>query len=73
MNCRRKKESISDLIVRRIFFMCELLNRPLFEHVTGSDFMEMMPDFAKNIIIGFGRMDGRSVGFVANNPSVMVR
>jgi len=29
---------------------------------------EIMPDHAKNIIVGFGRMDGRVVGVVANQP-----
>ena len=37
------------------------------------DFFEIMPDYAKNILTGFGRMNGRSVGFVANNPAVLVR
>jgi len=29
-------------------------------------FYEIMPDFAKNIIIGFTEIEGRSVGIVAN-------
>merc|ERR1712032_1216099 len=32
------------------------------------DVFEMMPDKAKNIITGFGRMNGNTVGLVANNP-----
>ena len=32
------------------------------------DFYEMMPLYAKNIITGFARMAGRTVGVVANNP-----
>jgi propionyl-CoA carboxylase beta chain len=35
------------------------------------DFFELQPDFAKNIVIGFGRIDGHSVGFVANQPLVL--
>jgi len=35
------------------------------------DFFEIMPDYAKNIIIGFGRMNGDTVGFVANQPMVL--
>ena len=31
-------------------------------------FFEIKPKFAKNILTGFGRMDGWSVGFVANQP-----
>jgi propionyl-CoA carboxylase beta chain len=36
--------------------------------IDSGDFFEVSPEFAKNIIIGFGRMDGRTVGVVANNP-----
>ena len=32
-------------------------------------FFEIMPDFARNIIVGFARIDGYSVGIVANQPS----
>lgn len=36
--------------------------------VDEGDFFELKPDFAKNIITGFARMDGRTVGIVANQP-----
>jgi propionyl-CoA carboxylase beta chain len=36
-----------------------------------ADFFEISPDYAKNVIIGFGRMDGETVGFVANQPQVL--
>ena len=32
------------------------------------DFFEIQQDFAKNIVIGFGRINGGTVGFVANQP-----
>ncbi|WP_344601479.1 acyl-CoA carboxylase subunit beta [Sporichthya brevicatena] len=32
------------------------------------EFLEVQPMFAPNIIVGFGRVDGRSVGIVANQP-----
>ena len=35
------------------------------------DFFEISPDYAKNIITGFGRLDGETVGFVANQPQVL--
>ncbi|RSL31172.1 acyl-CoA carboxylase subunit beta [Salibacterium salarium] len=35
------------------------------------DFMEVHSMFAKNIVIGFGRLKGATVGIVANNPKVM--
>lgn len=39
--------------------------------VDGEDFFEIQPDFAKNIIVGFARMDGTPVGVVANQPTVL--
>jgi propionyl-CoA carboxylase beta chain len=39
--------------------------------VDEGDFFEISPDWAKNIIVGFGRMDGDTVGFVANQPQVL--
>jgi len=35
------------------------------------DFLEVKAGFARNLVVGFGRITGRTVGFVANNPSVM--
>ena len=37
--------------------------------VDGGDFFEIKPRFARNMAVGFGRMDGRTVGFVANQPN----
>lgn len=34
-------------------------------------FFEVQEHFAKNIVVGFARMDGRSVGIVANQPAVL--
>lgn len=31
-------------------------------------YFEIMPDWAKNITVGFARMEGHPVGIVANNP-----
>ncbi len=39
--------------------------------VDDGDFFELKPDFAGNILIGFGRMDGSTVGIVANQPMVL--
>ncbi|MFA8298735.1 MAG: acyl-CoA carboxylase subunit beta [Hyphomicrobiales bacterium] len=36
-----------------------------------SDFFEIQERFAPNIVIGFSRMDGDTVGFVANQPKVL--
>ncbi|XP_050307224.1 propionyl-CoA carboxylase beta chain, mitochondrial-like [Anthonomus grandis grandis] len=34
------------------------------------EFFEIMPKYAENIIVGFARMNGRTVGIVANQPKV---
>ena len=36
--------------------------------VDNSEFFEIQPNFARNIIIGFARFNGQSVGIVANQP-----
>ncbi|NBX23941.1 MAG: methylmalonyl-CoA carboxyltransferase, partial [Microbacteriaceae bacterium] len=36
--------------------------------VDDGEFFELQPDYAKNIIIGFARLDGQVVGIVANQP-----
>ncbi|WP_286990763.1 acyl-CoA carboxylase subunit beta [Thermomonospora sp. CIF 1] len=41
----------------------------VIEHVLDDgDFLEIQPLYAPNIIVGFGRVEGRSVGVVANQP-----
>ena len=39
--------------------------------VDDGDFFEIKPDFARNLVVGFARVDGRSVGIVANQPMVL--
>jgi len=39
--------------------------------VDNEDFFEIQKDFAQNIVIGFGRMNGKTVGIIANQPNVM--
>jgi len=36
--------------------------------VDSSDFFEVQPNYAKNIVTGFARLAGRSIGIVANQP-----
>jgi propionyl-CoA carboxylase beta chain len=37
----------------------------------GAEFMEIQPGFARNIICGFGRLGGQTVGLIANQPAVL--
>ena len=47
--------------------MHEVIRKTLDE----GDFFELQPAHAGNIIIGFGRIEGRTVGVVANQPTVL--
>ena len=39
--------------------------------VDDGNVFEIMPNYAKNIIVGFARMNGRTVGIVGNQPMEM--
>ncbi|MEE2889171.1 MAG: acyl-CoA carboxylase subunit beta [Planctomycetota bacterium] len=47
--------------------ICEILKRV----VDRDSMMEVQEDFAKNIITAFARLDGKSIGIVANQPAVL--
>lgn len=63
----KDQRTIEDLIPdqpNKPYDMLEVIARL----VDNGDFMEIHRDFAKNIIIGFGRLNRRTVGIVANQP-----
>jgi propionyl-CoA carboxylase beta chain len=39
--------------------------------VDNGDFLEVQPLFAPNIVVGFARIEGRSIGIIANQPQQM--
>ncbi len=44
----------------------------VIEHIVDNgDFLETQQLFAPNIVVGFGRVEGRSVGIIANQPNAM--
>lgn len=45
--------------------MLDVVNTVVDEH----EFYEIMPDYARNIIVGFARMNGCTVGIVGNQPN----
>ena len=47
--------------------MHEVINKIVDEQL----FFEIKPDYAKNIIIGLGRIEGEVIGIVANQPEVL--
>ncbi|MBB4041901.1 propionyl-CoA carboxylase beta chain [Microvirga flocculans] len=66
----RVDESLDTLIPdnpNKPYDMKELILKVVDE----GDFFEIQESYAKNIITGFGRIEGRTVGFVANQPMVL--
>jgi propionyl-CoA carboxylase beta chain len=66
----REEASLDRLIPdnpNKPYDMLELIEKVADE----GDFMEIGKEFGKNIIIGFGRLDGAPVGFVANQPMTL--
>ena len=46
--------------------------RRVIEQVVDEDsFMEVQPEFARNVVVGLARMKGETVGLVCNQPRVM--
>ncbi|MFQ5607580.1 MAG: acyl-CoA carboxylase subunit beta [Candidatus Zixiibacteriota bacterium] len=44
--------------------------RTVIGHVVdGGDFLEAQPDYATNIVVGFARLAGKSLGIIANQPA----
>ncbi len=66
----RKIPSLDTLIPtdpNKPYDMMELIKKI----VDDNDFFEIQPDYAGNILTGFGRMEGSTVGIVANQPMVL--
>lgn len=66
----RTDEKLQDLIPEdpnKPYDMKEIIESVVDNH----NFLEVQPHYAKNMIVGFGRMDGRSVGIVANQPAFL--
>lgn len=66
----REEASLDTLIPanpNQPYDMHELIRKTMDE----GDFFEIQPAFAKNIITGFGRVEGTTVGVIANQPMVL--
>ncbi len=66
----RIEESLNSLIPdssRKPYDMLLLIHKVVDE----SYFLEVQQHYAQNVIIGFGRFNGRSVGIVANQPKIL--
>jgi propionyl-CoA carboxylase beta chain len=66
----RQEDSLDTLIpdsAAKPYDMHELIRKTVDE----GDFFEVQPNHAANIICGFGRIEGRTIGIVANQPMVL--
>jgi len=66
----RRDEALLDLMpdsAAKPYDMHEVVRRVIDDGV----FLEVQPDYAGNIIVGFARLGGRPVGIVANQPAVL--
>ncbi|KAK2090363.1 hypothetical protein P7K49_031619 [Saguinus oedipus] len=64
-----KAYDMLDIIHSHLRFSASFL--PSREEVVDErEFFEIMPTYAKNIVVGFARMKGRTVGIVGNQPKV---
>lgn len=63
-------KSLDDLIPESANKAYDILD-VIIPLVDDGEFMQVQQYFAKNLIVGFGRINGKSVGIVANQPNVM--
>jgi len=66
----RNEDSLDTLVPanpNKPYDMKELIAKVVDE----GEFFELQPDFAKNIVVGFARLEGHPVGIVANQPMVL--
>ncbi|ACO45230.1 acyl-CoA carboxylase subunit beta [Deinococcus deserti] len=66
----RSNERLLELVTpdqRKPYAMHDVIR----ELVDEGTFLEIQPDWAKNMLVGFARLGGQSVGIVANNPKSM--
>lgn len=68
-NPERACDELNDIVPdtpNRAFDMHQAINSIVDNH----DFYEVKKDFAQEIIVGFARLDGKTIGIVANQPMV---
>ena len=66
----RREESLNTLIpdsAKTPYDMHDVIRKVIDD----GEFFEVLPLYAMNILIGFARMDGRTIGVVANQPKVL--
>jgi acetyl-CoA/propionyl-CoA carboxylase carboxyl transferase subunit len=65
----RRDDALADIVPdapKKPYDMTDVIERVVDE----DSFMELQPSYGRTLVVGFGRMDGRSVGVLANQPRV---
>ncbi len=66
----RQDEALLDIVPdepSKPYDICEVITRA----VDDGEFYEVHADYARNIVVGFAHLGGRSVGIIANQPAVL--
>jgi acetyl-CoA carboxylase carboxyltransferase component len=66
-DARRSLDDLEKIVpddMRKAYHMVQVIRTI----VDDGDFLELKPKFARNLVIGLGRLDGNPVGFIANQP-----
>jgi len=64
----RKEEELADIVPERLTAAFNM-RKVIHAVVDNGEFFEIKKEFAQNMIVGLARLDGNSVGIIANNPS----
>jgi propionyl-CoA carboxylase beta chain len=67
-DCRSRQDKSLDTLVPLDPNQPYDIKHAISSIVDEGQFLEIQPDFAKNVVICFARMEGRTVGIIANQP-----
>jgi len=63
----REIEDIIPMNKKQPYDVHEVIDRIM----DAGDFMEILPSYAQNLVMGFSRLNGKTIGIVANQPNVL--
>lgn len=65
-----KLESINSILPENVNVPYDI-RKVVYCVIDDNSFREVQEDFAKNIVVGFGRLEGKTIGIVANQPAAL--
>ncbi|HEX77728.1 MAG TPA: acyl-CoA carboxylase subunit beta [Dehalococcoidia bacterium] len=66
----RLDDTIADIVPTTPYLSYDM-HQVIARLVDNGDFFEVKREFAAEVIVGFGRLEGHTVGFIANQPMIM--